>query len=227
MSASYAYAKPMSDAFELVAKGDLDGLRAALSYDPGLVHSRHSSGASLVAWAAYMGNVGAISAVRAQLSDLDAYEAIILRDEARLAAALAGGWDCNQRSGDGFTALALAAFFDNTEAFDLLLPLTSDVDATAENPQGVAAIHAAAAKRNAGMVDKLLRAGADPNRVQQDGFTPLHAAAQHDDAMTAGLLLLSGADVSQKNAKGEDAATIARQAGHLWLAERLEGLAKG
>lgn len=224
MSVTSAYAGPMSDPFEQVAKGDLEGLRAALARDPGLVTSRHKSGASLVAWAAYMGNVGAISAIRAMLQQLDPHEAIILRDGARLEAALASGWDANELSGDGFTPLALAAFFDNAEAFDLLLPLTTNVNAAATNPQGVAAIHAAAAKRNAAMVDKLLRAGADPNQVQQDGFTPLHAAAQHGDAATAGLLLLAGADVSQENAKGEDAATLARQAGHEWLARRLETL---
>jgi ankyrin repeat protein len=216
----------MSDPFELVAKGDLDGLRAALSYDPGLVRHRHKSGASLVAWAAYMGNVGAISAIRAQLADLDPHEAIILRDGARLEAALAAGWDANQLSSDGFTPLALAAFFENPEAFDLLLPLTTDINARAENSQRVAALHAATAKRNATMVDKLLRAGADPNQVQQDGFTALHAAAMHGDAAIAGLLLLAGADPGQRTGKGEDAAALARKGGHEWLAERLEKLNK-
>jgi ankyrin repeat protein len=213
----------MSDPFDLVAKGDLDGLRAALSYDPGLVSTRHSSGASLVAWAAYMGNVGAISAVRARLRELDPHEAIILRDGARLEAALASGWDPNSRSADGFTPLSLAAFFDNAEAFDLLLPLTANLNAAARNPQQVAALHAAAAKRNSAMVEKLLKAGADPNQVQADGFTPLHAAAQHGDATMAGLLLLFGADPVAKNAKGQDAAAIAREAGHAWLADRLAG----
>jgi ankyrin repeat protein len=212
----------MSDPFELVAKGDLDGLRAALSYDPGLVGNRHSSGASLVAWAAYMGNVGAISAVRARLRELDPFEAIILRDGARLEAALANGWDPNVRSPDGFTPLALAAFFENPEAFDLLLPLTRDVNAPAENPQMVAALHAATAKRNTTMVERLLRAGADPNQPQADSFTPLHVAAAHGDAAIAALLLLYGADATPKNAKGETAAELARKNGHEWLAGLLE-----
>lgn len=224
MRVAYAYARPMGDLFDLVAKGDLDGLRTALSHDPGLVGTRHASGASLVAWAAYMGNVGAISAIRATLPQLDPHEAIILRDGERLEAALAGGWDANQRSEDGFTPLALAAFFDNAEAFDLLLPLTTDVNAAAQNPQQVAALHAACAKRNAAMVEKLLLAGADPNQVQADGFTPLHAAAQHGDGAIAGLLLLAGARAGDKNSKGEDAATLARKAGHGWLAEKLEWL---
>jgi hypothetical protein len=222
VQASYAYATPMSDPFELVAKGDLDGLRAALSYDPGSVHGRHSSGASLVAWAAYMGNVGAIAAIRAQLEDIDPHEAIILKDGERLEAALAEGWDCNLLSRDGFTPLGLAAFFDNVEAFELLLPLTRDVNEAAKNPQKVAALHAATAKRNAAMVEKLLRAGADPNQAQADGFTPLHAAAMHGDTAIVGMLLLFGADPGRQSAKGQDAAALARQGGHEWLAKRLE-----
>ncbi len=226
MRFAYAYARPMTDPFDLVAKGDLDGLRSALSHDPGLVDTRHGSGASLVAWAAYMGNVGAISAIRAKLSQLDPHEAIILRDGQRLESALAAGWDPNQRSEDGFTPLSLAAFFDNAEAFDLLLPLTADVNAAARNSQQVSALHAACAKRNTAMVEKLLLAGADPNQVQADGFTPLHAAAQHGDGAIAGLLLLAGARVRHTNSKGDDAAALARKAGHDWLADKLDGLVR-
>lgn len=219
------YADRMSDPFVLITSNDLDGLRAELAHDPELARARHSSGASLVAWAAYMGNVGAISAVRACISELDPHEAIILNDGERLEVALAGGWDANALSADGFTPLGLAAFFDNADAFELLLPLTRDVNEAAKNPQRVAAIHAATAKRNAVMVEKLLRAGADPNQVQADGFTPLHAAAMHGDAAIVGLLLLFGADPGQLSAKNRSAASYAREGGHEWLAARLEQLA--
>jgi ankyrin repeat protein len=214
---------PARDPFALVTSNDLDALRAALDRDPHLIRVRHASGASLLAWAAYMGNVGAIAAVRALAPELDPHEAIILKDGARLEAALAGGWDCNALSHDGFTPLGLAAFFDNAEAFELLLPLTRDVNEAARNPQQVAALHAATAKRNARMVEKLLRAGADPSRPQADGFTPLHVAAMHGDAAIVGLLLLFGADPRQANAKGEDAIAHAKNGGHHWLAERLAG----
>ena len=70
------YAMRMSDPFVLITGNDLDGLRAELAHDPDLAHARHPSGASLVAWAAYMGNVGAISAVRAHVTELDPHEAI-------------------------------------------------------------------------------------------------------------------------------------------------------
>jgi uncharacterized protein len=221
------YAARMSDPFVLVTSNDLDGLRAELARDPEIANARHQSGASLVAWAAYMGNVGAIAAVRAHIPELDPHEAIILKDGERLETALAHGWDCNVLSRDGFTSLGLAAFFDNAEAFDLLLPLTRDVNEAAQNPQKVAALHAATAKRNTPMVEKLLRAGADPNQVQADGFTPLHAAAMHGDTAIVGLLLLFGADPKPRTAKGVDAAALARQGGHEWLAELLEQRSEG
>jgi uncharacterized protein len=217
-----AYGDAMSDVFELVAKGDLEGLRAALSHEPGLTRTRHASGASLVAWAAYTGNVGAIAAIRAVQSELDPYEAIIIGDIKALESGISGGWDCNGLSSDGFAPLALAAFFDNSEAFDRLLPLTTNVSRQADNPQKVAALHAATAKRNAGLVEKLLKAGAEPDQAQADGFTPLHVAAEHGDAAIVALLMLFGADASKSDAKGLDAVAHARKGGHEWLATRLE-----
>src|SRR5688572_1956519 len=210
------------DVFELLQEGDTAGLKAALDADPAIAMARNAAGASLLAVAAYYRNQQAIAAVRAALPLIDPYEAIIIGDRATVEAALAGGWDANVRSPDGFTPLGLAAFFNQGDIFDLLLPRTRNVNEQATNAQKVAAIHAAAAVHNAGMVEKLLRAGADPNLVQADTFTPLHAAAHHGDAVLAGLLLLFGADPRIKNAKGQDAIAHARAAGHDWLAERLE-----
>lgn len=212
----------MSDAFELVAKGRVDELREALEDDPALAAARHSSGASLLAWAHYTGQLDAAALIRPKLGELDPHDAIIVGDIERVRDALSAGWDANARSADGFTPLALAAFFGRDGIFDLLLPVTADVNAAAENAQRVAAIHAAAAKRNAAMVEKLLRAGADPDQVQADGFTALHAAAQHGDGATAALLVLWGADIRRASDKGLDAIAQARAAGHDWLAERLE-----
>jgi ankyrin repeat protein len=169
-----------------------------------------------------MGKPEAVAAVRAVVPGLDPYEAIILGDGGALEAALVGGWDGNALSPDGFAPLALAAFFDNLPAFDRLLPMTRDVSRQAENSQRVAALHAATARRNAGVVEKLLRAGAEPDQAQADGFTPLHVAAQHGDTAIAAMLLLFGADPKKTNARGMDAVAQAREGGHEWLAARLE-----
>jgi ankyrin repeat protein len=210
------------DIFDLLAQGELDELDAALREDPALAALRHTSGASLLAWAYYVGKPNAVPIVRPHLKTLDAYDAIIVDDIEAVRQHLAGGWDGNALAPDGFTPLGLAAFFNRPAIFDLLLPLTRDVNEQAQNAQKVAAIHAATAMRSAPMVEKLLRAGAKPDLVQADGFTPLHAASQHGDATVAGLLLLFGADPKLKNAKGMDAIAHARAGGHEWLAELLE-----
>ncbi|MDR3472558.1 MAG: ankyrin repeat domain-containing protein [Devosia sp.] len=208
--------------FDLVGSKDNAALGEAIGRDPLAAAARNAEGASLLAFAAYVGNAEAVTAIRAALPRIDAYEAIIIGDVERLKAAIEEGWDGNGLSPDGFTPLALAAFFSRKEGFDLLLPVTRDVNQRASNAQQVAALHAAAAVRAVPAVEKLLRAGADPNLTQQQGFVALHTAAIHGDALMAGLLLLFGADPARRDAGGKSAADHARAGGHDWLAERLE-----
>lgn len=209
------------DLFDALAEGRLDDVKAGLAVEPARAAARHASGASLLAWAYYVGKPEAVALIRPHVTALDPYDAIILDDIEAVRGHLASGWDGNALSADGFTPLGLAAFFRRPAIFDLLLPVTRDVNEKAQNRQQVAAIHAAAAARSSPMVEKLLRAGADPNLVQADEFTPIHAAAQHGDALMSGVLLLFGADPGRRNAKGQDAADIAVEAGHDWLAARL------
>ncbi len=210
------------DVFDLLTNGRLDEMRAALAADPALAASRHSSGASLLAWACYAGKPEAASLIRPHLGQLAPHDAIIFGEIDAVVAALDAGWDGNALSTDGFTPLGLAAFFRRRDIFDLLLPRTHDVNEAAHNAQKVAALHAATAMRDAGMVEALLRAGAAPDQPQADGFTPLHVAAGHADTPVVALLLLFGARPRLQNAHGQDAIAMAREAGHEWLAERLE-----
>lgn len=211
----------MTDVFDLVARNEISGLAAALTADPSAIAARHASGASLLAWSAYVGNTTALSMLRKHWVKLDPYEAIIVGDLPVLTAALAGGWDGIALSPDGFTPLGLAGFFGNEPAFDMLLPLTQDVNQQAANPQKVAALHAATARRSGTMVQKLLRAGANPNLAQVQDVTALHVAAANGDNPIAVMLLAAGADPALKDASGLDAAAHARAKGHVWLATRL------
>jgi ankyrin repeat protein len=208
--------------FDLIASRDADRLAAAIAADPNAAASRNAEGASALAFAAYSGNADAIALLRAAQPTIDPYEAIILGERKAVEAALAGGWDGNAKSPDGFTPLSLAAFFGRHDIFDRLLPLTRDVNERATNTQQVAALHAAAAVRSVPLVERLLRAGADPNLPQQQGFVALHTAAMHGDALLAGLLLLFGADLTLLDASGRSAAARARESGHDWLADRLD-----
>jgi len=115
-------------------------------------------------------------------------------------------------------------FFRRPEIFDLLLPLTHEINACARNGQQVAALHAAAAVRDVAAVEKLLRAGADPDLPQQQGFVALHTAAMHGDAAMSGLLRLFDATPELRDANGKTAADHARDKGHEWLAERIEAM---
>ena len=215
----------MADPFELLTAGDLAGLRQLLQADPTVATSRHRSGASLLSYAAYLGNAAAVDLVREWVTEPDPYEAAVVGDIERLRAALAAGWDSTLLSPDGFTALALAAFFSQSAAFSLLLPLATDLDRRADNHQQVAAVHAATAAHRADMVEQLLLAGATPDLEQAGGITALHAAVRHGDLAIIGLLLLFGAIPDQADAGGMTAIDHARSAGQDWLAERLEALA--
>lgn len=217
----------MTDLFDLVARNDISGLAAALTADPSAITQRHASGASLLAWSAYVGNTTALSMLRKLWERFDPYESIIVGDLPALTAAVTGGWDGNALSPDGFTPLGLAAFFGNEPAFDLLLPLTRDVNQRATNPQTVAALHAATARRSGTMVQKLLRAGANPNLPQVQDVTALHVAAANGDNPIAVMLLTAGADPALKDASGLDAAAHARAKGHVWLATRLAQASSG
>lgn len=209
------------DVFDAVASGQLDELGAALAAEPSLAAARHASGASLLAWAYYVGKPDAAPVIRPHLERLDPYEAIIAGDASAVRDSLDHGWDGNALSPDGFTPLGLAAFFNRPEIFELLLPLTRDVNEAATNRQKVAALHAATAARNSDMVEALILAGADPNQRQADDVTPLHAAALHGDAAIAGMLVLFGADPTLRDAKGRSAADHALSGGHARLADRL------
>ena len=210
------------DAFEAIRANDMIALGKALA--EGAADAAGPDGATLLSFAAYNSKDEAIALIRKHKPSLTPYEAASVGDRAQVARALAEGWNANKLSPDGFTALALACFFRHEEIIDLLLMWTDDVNVRATNTQQVAALHASSAARDNVSVEKLLRAGADPNLEQQQGFRPLHTAAQHDDAVLAGLLLLCGGDPKLTNAAGETPADIARAAGHEWLAERLARL---
>jgi ankyrin repeat protein len=207
--------------FDLVTGHQRDELAQLLGSNPAMAASRNGEGASLLAFCAYMGDADALGLVRTALPSIDPYEAIIVGDRVRLEAALHDGWDPNSLAPDGFTSLALTVFFRRPDLFDLLLPLTRDVNVRASNAQQVAALHAAAAVRDIGAVEKLLRAGAQPDLPQQQGFVALHTAAMHGDAVMTGVLLLFGASPGLADTSGKTAADHARAQGHEWLAQRI------
>ena len=210
------------DLFESIRRGANEEVISAIAADPKAAAARNADGASLLMVAAYFGNSELVSALRRALPRLDPYEAIILGDLEGVRAAIGEGWEPNTRSPDGFTPLALAVFFRHPEIFDLLLPLTHDVNDQATNGQRVAALHAATAVGDRAAIERLLRNGADPDRAQADGFRPIHVTAQHGDTVGTALLILFGADRGVRTGDGRTPADFARSGGHEWLARLLD-----
>jgi uncharacterized protein len=107
-------------------------------------------------------------------------------------------------SGDGFTALHLAAFFGHAETVRLLLDAGADPNAvgTSATIGPVQPLHSAAATSRLECARLLLEHGADVNARQSGGFTALHAAAASSDAELARLLLAAGADATAKTDDG-------------------------
>jgi uncharacterized protein len=123
---------------------------------------------------------------------------------------------------DGFTPLALAAFFAPAPTVARLLAAGADVARAATNEMRVQPLHAAVAARNVDAVRLLLDRGADPNARQQVGYTPLMGAAGSGRDDLVDLLLHHGADPTAVADDGKTAAAVARDHGHAALGDRLE-----
>lgn len=119
----------------------------------------------------------------------------------------------NRYSNDGFSPLALAAFFNQTEIAKLLLNNGADPNRAAENPSRVNALHAAVAKENFELCALFLENGADPNAVQTQNVTPLHSAVHRGNLKLVQLLVGKGANPDQPMENGNTARDIANREG--------------
>jgi uncharacterized protein len=215
------------DLFAAISQGDAPAVRDLLAADPALGRARHPDQlVSPVLWAVYQHDAKLARAIATQLEQLghplDLHEAAALDATDRVGALLDAGAEVDARSPDGFTPLQLAAYFGAPAAAALLIERGAQVDAVADNPQRIAALHAAVAGRRPEVVRLLLATGAQPDARQQGGWTPLLAAAQHGDAEAVAALLDAGADPVGANDEGTRPAELARRHGHDSVARLIE-----
>lgn len=217
-----------NDLLAAVDAGDADLVARVVAADPGLANARGADGVSALLHARYRFDRPVLDALLAADPDMDVFDAAALghidrlrhrleEDPARVTAF----------SGDGFTALHLAAFFGKVDAAKVLLEAGARVDVYGTNAFANQPLHAAAAGRHVEVCRVLLGAGADPNATQHGGYTPLHEAAQAGAVELVELFLSAGADALAVTADGTTSAGLAEAAGHHDLARRLREVAAG
>jgi ankyrin repeat protein len=168
---------------------------------------------------------GVVAAIRRHRDDLTLPEAAAIGAVDLVAQRIREGVPVDDRSPDGFTAVQLAAHFDQVPAAALLVRAGADLSARAQGALTVQALHAAAAGPTAACIPLLVAAGAPLDDPQDRGFRPLHELALRGLTEMVELLLAAGADPSIEDDDGRDAATHADGAGHGELAARLRSAA--
>lgn len=221
----------MSQQFlKMIQRGQTAEVADAISVDPSLLLWRDPQGVSGLMWAIYSSQpviVDFFKAERARAGQsLDPFEASAVGDLPGIEKAFEADPDVvTAYSGDGWTALHLAAAFATPESVRFLITHGASVNAVSRNPQANQPLHATLALgRNPEIITLLLEAGADPNARQAGGFTALFSAAAANRRDLAQILIESGADPSLGNDFDQTAASYAKQRGHEEMAVWLESL---
>ncbi len=140
------------------------------------------------------------------------------------------GANVHARVGERASPLAEAASSTRFKEADEIaaLLLARKVAVAAANSRGETALHAAARSGNTRLIERLLKAGADPMAKDNSGWRPLEMAttSAHPDAVK--LLLAAGAEVTAvKNACGSSSALdIAKRMQNQELIQLLRGHAR-
>ncbi len=220
----------MSQPFlKLIQTSATADIATAVEADPTLVTARDAQGVSALLWSVYAGQPMVRDYLLAQLVThgvlLDLFEAAAVGDVLRMEDILtADPAAVHAYSGDGWTALHLAAAFGTPQAVDVLLQHGAPVDAVSKNPQRNQPLHAALALgRDAETVRLLLAHGADPNSAQAGGFTPLFSAAGANRLDLVEMLIEGGAHAHHRSDLDKTSADFARERGYTDLADWLEG----
>jgi ankyrin repeat protein len=131
----------------------------------------------------------------------DLADAVMNRDAGAVRALMQRRADVNAPQNDGTTALMWAARYDDLDAADLLIRGGARVSSA--NRDGATALQLAAINGSARMLEKLIKAGADPNApLSATGDTALMLSARTGKTAAMDVLLESGANVNATESWG-------------------------
>ena len=208
---------------ELVKKGDLSGVRAALTDQPALLDETNESGQSCFLLANYYRQPEIAGYLLSLNPKLDLYAACVAGRIEPVLAEIDGDPNLLQsRNSDGWTPLHLAAFFGHPQLAKGLLNRGAAIDARSSNAMKNTPLHAAVAGNHAEVVTLLLEQGADANALQHGGWTALHGAAQTGNLEIARTLLVHGASISARAENNQSPLDLALMYGKAEMAELLE-----
>jgi uncharacterized protein len=172
----------MQTIFELIDRGDVDGIRALLAADPAAGEARNDEGLSPLMYACYRGRGPALAAIREAREPTDPWD--------RLVGGYADGLPTPDAwSPDGFTPLHLAAFAHNADAARALLAGGADPNVVSRasfarvTPLGTCAFAGATE-----VARILLEHGADPTIAEDERATPQDVARANGNDELAELL---------------------------------------
>ncbi|MBL8295862.1 MAG: ankyrin repeat domain-containing protein, partial [Bryobacterales bacterium] len=162
----------MEEFLNAARTGDIEQLKTLLAANAAVLNERNDLGQSAILLARYHRKAAAVEFLLSQNPDLNLHEAAavgaldrvrtIVRERGRL---------IDSHSKDGFTPLALAAFFGHAAVAQYLIDQGANVSLAANNPMKVAPLHAAVSGRHFEIVRMLVDNDADVNARQQQGWT--------------------------------------------------------
>ncbi|MGI8959925.1 MAG: ankyrin repeat domain-containing protein [Bryobacteraceae bacterium] len=208
-----------------IRTGDLAAVRASLTQNPSLLDAVNGSGQNAFLLAKYYRQPEIAEYLLTLGPNLDLFSSCaagwlravtdeIDRDGSLLEA----------HSGDGWTALHLAAFFGHPDIANALLDRGADVNARSTNSMKNTPLRAAVAGSKVELMRLMLKRGADANAVQEGGWTALHAAVQSGNREMVELLLAHEAHVNTRAENNQAALDLALTKGHQEIAGLLEEL---
>jgi len=210
---------------DLVKKGSLAEVKAAIDADPSLATALNASGQSSFILAKYYRQNEVASYLLHILPMVDIFEASVAGETQSVVAKLQENPDLlESRNADGWTPLHLAAFFGTPELINALLDRGASVDARSGNAMANTPLHAAVAGGKTENVAALVKRGADVNAQQSGGWTALHGAAQSGNREMVEVLIAHSADVKARAGNNQNPLDLALQKGHESVAALLEQL---